>query len=97
CDRDDGIDELVELAAPAAREGGGRITLTFAGRTTLWDRVEYVFECGPETVLYGYKVFGRGALEEVRFFEGFRQNDPRMDQYFYPYFCGPNRALAYHR
>jgi hypothetical protein len=97
CDRDDGIDELIELNAPEVRQDGDTATLTFTGSTTLWERVEYVFKCRPETVLYGYKVFGKGRLEQVRFFEGFRQNDPRMEQYFYPYFCGPKRELAYHR
>ena len=97
CDRDDGIDEVIELAAPRIEERADRILLTFPGRTTLWEKVEYVFECRPTTVLYGYTVYGKGNLEEVRFFEGFRHNDPRMDQYFYPYFCGPKREMAYHR
>ncbi|MDF7827076.1 hypothetical protein P4B35_23840, partial [Pontiellaceae bacterium B12227] len=97
CDRDDGIDELIELGVPAIDQSDDAVMLVFTGRTTLWERVEYVFECRPETVLYGYKVYGKGQLEEVRFFEGFRQNDPRMEQYFYPYFCGPKRELAYHR
>ena len=97
CDRDDGIDALIELAAPEVEELADRILLKFAGRTTLWEKVEYVFECRAATVLYGYTVYGKGKLEDVRFFEGFRHNDPRMDQYFYPYFCGPKRELAYHR
>jgi hypothetical protein len=97
CDRDDGIDELIALQPPRVDEIQDRVLLTFEGRTTLWDRVEYVFDCGAETLVYGYKVFGSGQLETVRFFEGFRQNDPRLEQYFYPYFCGPKRELAYHR
>lgn len=97
CDRDDGIDEVIELAAPRIEERADRIILTFTGRTTLWEKVEYVFDCRAATVLYGYTVYGKGNLEDVRFFEGFRHNDPRMEQYFYPYFCGPKRELAYHR
>ncbi len=97
CDRDDGIDELIDLGAPEVTQEGDRITLSFVGKTTLWDRVVYRFECRPETVLYGYTVHGRGQLETARFFEGFRQDDPRLEQYYYPYFCGPNRKLAYHR
>jgi hypothetical protein len=97
CDRDDGIDEVIELSAPKVTQTGDAVTWVFTGRTTLWERVEYVFECSPERVVYGYKVFGKGKLEEVRFFEGFQQDDPRMEKYFYPYFCGPNRELAYHR
>jgi hypothetical protein len=97
CDRDDGIDELIELKAPEVKKTASGVILTFPGRTTLWDTVEYTFECQSDVVLYGYRVVGSGALEEVRFFEGFRQNDPRMEKYFYPYFCGPKRELAYHR
>ena len=44
CDRDDGIDEVIELADPRIEEGADRILLTFPGRTTLWEKVEYVFE-----------------------------------------------------
>lgn len=97
CDRDDGIDEVIELNGPECEDVGNTVLLTFTGRTTLWDQVEYVFECRPDTILYGYRVFGQGQLERVRFFEGFVHDDPRMKKYFYPYFCGPNRELAYHR
>lgn len=97
CDRDDGIDELVSLDAPTVSEEGGRTLLVFNGRTTLWDQVEYIFTCDDDKVLYHYRVHGQGELETIRFFEGFLKDDPRMDQYFYPYFCGPKRELAYHR
>jgi hypothetical protein len=59
--------------------------------------VEYIFECGPEKIVYKYRVYGRGKLETVRFFEGFLKDDPRMQDAYYPYFCGPGRHLAYHR
>ncbi len=97
CDRDDGIDELVELAAPELSKGDGRATLVFRGKTTLWDKVEYVFTCLPDKVVYHYRVQGKGKLETVRFFEGFLANDPRMNEAFYPYFCGPGRHLAHKR
>ena len=97
CDRDDGIDELISLDAPIVTREANRTSLIFHGRTTLWDDVEYVFECDEQKVLYHYTVKGAGKLETVRFFEGFLKDDPRMSDKFYPYFCGPGRHLAYHR
>ena len=98
CDRDDGIDELLELSSPSIREVSGVGTeIVFVGRTTLWDKVEYVFSCREDAIVYRYKVEGKGRLETVRFFEGFLADDPRMDAAYYPYFCGPGRHLAYKR
>lgn len=97
CDRDEGIDELVSLDAPVVNSTDKGTSLVFRGQTTLWDSVEYVFECDEEKVLYHYTVKGAGKLETVRFFEGFLKDDPRMNDKFYPYFCGPGRHLAYHR
>jgi len=97
CDRDDGIDELVELQAPVIDESPEKTVLVFQGRTSLWDKVEYTFTCTEDQLLYSYKVYGDGELETVRFFEGFLKDDPRMNDKFYPYFCGPGRHLAYHR
>ena len=97
CDRDDGIDELIALDAPTVEEMGSSTVVVFKGQTTLWDEVEYVFECSEEKVLYRYTVKGSGMLETVRFFEGFLKDDPRRADKFYPYFCGPGRHLAYHR
>lgn len=97
CDRDDGIDELITLSAPQVDRNGEVIAITFSGRTTLWDRVDYVFKCDEERIVYCYRVHGDGKLETVRFFEGFLQNDTRRKDMHYPYFCGPGRHLAYHR
>jgi hypothetical protein len=98
CDRDDGIDELLELSKPEVRRTSKEgVDIVFVGRTTLWEKVEYVFSCSEESVVYRYKVRGSGALETVRFFEGFLADDPRMDGAYYPYFCGPGRHMAYKR
>ncbi|MBI9020029.1 MAG: hypothetical protein JEZ10_02075 [Verrucomicrobia bacterium] len=97
CDRDDGIDELIELGAPVINESGDSAVMQFTGKTTLWDKVEYTFELRAEQIVYGYKVYGQGNLENVRYFEGFIKDDPAREKYFYPYFCGPGRHLAYHR
>ena len=56
CDRDDGIDELIDLKAPEVKKTSSGVILTFVGRTTLWDRVEYTFDCQPGVILYGYTV-----------------------------------------
>jgi len=97
CDRDEGIDQLVELKAPQLTEEGGNQCLSFEARTTLWEKAVYTFTFSEDEVLYHYTVSGSGKLETVRFFEGFLENDPRMNDKFYPYFCGPGRHLAYHR
>lgn len=97
CDRDDGIDELVELAAPEVSEEGNVTKIVFMGKTTLWDRVDYIFECDEEKIVYYYRVFGDGQLENIRYFEGFLKEDPRSEEAYYPYFCGPGRHLAHHR
>ena len=97
CDRDELIDELIELAPPEITQRGDRVRVTFVGKTTLWEKVEYAFTCEPDRVVYGYRVYGRGTLDEVRFFEGFVADDPRMDEAYYPYYCGPGRHISFHK
>ena len=97
CDRDDFIDELVEIGEPEVTESQGVTRVTFPAKTTAWDKAEYIFEFDDRRVVYYYKVYGDGNLEDVRFFEGFLKDDPRMDKKFYPYFCGPGRHKALHR
>lgn len=97
CDADDGIDELIELSKPEIDESGDIMVMRFIGKTTLWEKVDYNFELADDQVVYSYKIYGHGKLETVRFFEGFIKDDPRRGKYYYPYFCGPGRHLAYHR
>ena len=97
CDRDERIDEFVRQKSLSVRETGSAVELTAEYETTLWSRAVYTFRCEEERVLYGYTVYGDGKIDSIRFFEGFLQNDPDRDRYFYPYFCGPNRQLSYHR
>jgi hypothetical protein len=97
CDRDEWIDELIEISLPVVEEGKSGVIVTFTAKTTAWDKVEYIFTLTENRVVYHYKVFGSGKLETVRFFEGFLRNDPRMLEKFYPYFCGPGRHLSSHR
>lgn len=97
CDRDERIDTLVSLDKPTVIERGDGATVSFKGRTTLWEAVEYRFVCEPTRVLYSYTVQGKGALDNARFFEGFLEDDPRMEDRYYPYFAGPGRHLAHHR
>lgn len=97
CDHDEWIDELVHIGEPEVREDQSRVIIAFTAKTTAWDKAEYIFTMTEECVSYHYKVFGHGNLETVRFFEGFLHNDPRMNEKYYPYFCGPGRHLALHR
>jgi hypothetical protein len=97
CDHGDGVDELIELGEPELLEENESYTIKFKGKTTLWDSTEYYFKCTSKQVVYGYTVHGNGKLETVRFFEGFQFNDPRINDAYYPYFCGPGRHLAHHR
>ena len=97
CDADEGIDEFVELKSIDTDDVDDIIILTFTAGTTLWDKAEYTFKCEPARVIYGFKVFGSGDIDNVRIFEGFLKDDPRRDIYFYPYFCGPRRELSHHR
>ncbi|MDL2294768.1 hypothetical protein LJC60_09125 [Ruminococcaceae bacterium OttesenSCG-928-D13] len=97
CDRDEAVDEFIDILSHELTEAGGAAKLTFTAQTTLWEKVEYTFTCTDDRVLYGYKVFGSGKIDNVRFFEGFLKDDSRRDIYFYPYFCGPNRKLSHHR
>ena len=55
------------------------IQVVFEGETTLWEHVEYIFECGRDRVSYFYKVLGNGSLDNARFFEGFLRDDPRLE------------------
>jgi len=97
CDRDERIDTLVELGVPAVREKADEVTIAFTGKTTLWSKVDYRFVCTPKRLFYDYTVHGQGALDNARFFEGFLENDPRMENRFYPYYPGPHRAASYRR
>lgn len=97
CDRDEWIDELIEISEPAVREKENEVVVTFTAKTTAWDNVEYIFILTESKVVYRYRVYGKGNLEIVRFFEGFLHNDPRMQEKYYPYFCGPGRHMALHR
>ena len=69
CDCDEKIDEIIQLAQPKIAETTDMIQVVFEGETTLWERVEYIFECGRDRVSYFYKVFGNGSLDNARFFE----------------------------
>ncbi|OHB54183.1 MAG: hypothetical protein A2Y12_17055 [Planctomycetes bacterium GWF2_42_9] len=97
CDRDEMIDELQYLDKPVLRQSDDRIDVIFAGKTTLWNRVEYCFSCYNTRVLYAYKVEGCGSLDDVRFFEGFIKDDPRLLAKFKPAYTGEGRKTAWHR
>ena len=75
----------------------GSYQVKFTAKTTIWDKAEYIFDISEDRVVYYYKIYGEGALEDVRFFEGFLKDDPRMNTKFYPYFCGPGRHMSLHR
>ena len=97
CDKDEWIDSLISLSAPEVKETAEATEIVFVGKTNCWDRVEYTFTCLKDRVLYGYTVHGRGRIENARFFEGFLNNDPRMEEAFYPYFQGAHRSMVYKR
>lgn len=97
CDRDEYIDCLQELGEPAVKETAKKVTVTFTGKTTLWKKVDYIFTCEDNKVLYNYKVTGKGNIDNARFFESFLEEDPRMDKKFFPYFPGWGRHVAFHR
>jgi Glycosyl hydrolases family 31 TIM-barrel domain len=97
CDRDEMIDELVGLEGPTVEECSDCIKITFVGKTTLWEKAEYTFKCMPEKVLYSYLVNGKGTLDNVRFFEGFLEDNPNVKDKGYPFFCGHGRPTSYHR
>ena len=97
CDRDDLIDELIEIDPPLVSESAEAVQLKFIARTTAWDNAVYIFDITEERVVYYYEVYGSGNLENVRFFEGFLNDDPRMASKLYPYFYGTGRHMATHR
>ena len=97
CDRDEEIDSLVSLDAPQLKELADAVEISFMGRTTCWDRVEYTFTCQDDRVLYGYTVHGKGKLENARFFEGFLKDDPKMEEFFYPYINVLNVKMPFKR
>lgn len=96
-DRDERIDEIITLGAPKIKKNADHTEVRFIGRTTLWQKAEYTFQCFEDRVLYSYEVFGNGSLDNARFFEGFLKDDPRMQDRFYPLFCGWGRHVAWHR
>jgi len=97
CDRDEMIDEIIHLENPTIEEKENGVHLSFAGESTLWEKVIYTFHCCEDKVLYSYKVYGSGALDNARFFEGFLRDDPRIKSKNYPFFCGWGRQVAWHR
>jgi len=97
CDRDEFVDEVISLEAPEVVEDGGKITVTLRGKTTLWEKAEYVFECSDKNIRYWYTVHGEGALDDVRLFAGFQADNPKMKGKFRPLYCGPSRLAAHHR
>jgi hypothetical protein len=97
CDRDDDIDSLVKLGTPKVKALPEKIEISFTGKTTCWDKVEYTFVCLDDRVLYGYTVYGSGKLENARFFEGFLADDPKMKDFFYPYINTLNNKMTYKR
>jgi len=96
-DRDEWIDEIISLDVPKISRKSDHVCVSFTGRTTLWDKVEYIFQCFKDRLLYSYTVFGRGNLDNARFFEGFLKDDPRNDERRYPLYCGWGRHVAWHR
>jgi len=97
CDQEKDIDRCIDITGYSIKNAGGVIKAVFSGKSTVWSRAEYVFECRQDTVIYAYTVFGKGNIERGRFFEGYLKNDPKLDEYGYPYFCGPWRKKSYHR
>ncbi len=97
CDRDEGIDELRSLEAPKVAKNASKVTVTFAGVTTLWEKAQYTFTCQEDKVLYAYKVSGAGKLDSARFFEGFVENDPRQAKGFCPWFPWGYKDEVWHR
>jgi hypothetical protein len=97
CDRDENIDMLVALDKPQIKETYGQIEISFTGKTTCWDKVVYTFTCLVDRILYGYTVYGKGRLENARFFEGFLADDPKMKEFFYPYINVLNITMPYKR
>ena len=97
CDCDERIDEIITLDFPEIKEFSNSVKLVFSGTTSLWEKVEYIFECFEINVLYSYRVMGKGKLDNARFFEGFIANDPRLDKKFRPAFIGSSRKNSWHR
>ncbi|MFA6294237.1 MAG: TIM-barrel domain-containing protein [Victivallales bacterium] len=97
CDRDEMIDELISMELPSIKESAKAINVVFEGRTTLWEKAEYMFTCTDERVIYGYKVHGTGNLDNARFFEGFMQEKPQLKNTYLPTYCGWSRESSWHR
>ncbi len=97
CDRDELIDEVIALNAPEISETPEGATVVFEGKTTLWGKVDYIFECREDKVLYHFKVYGAGRLDEVCFFGGFEADNPNIKGKAKPLFCGPGRHISHHR
>ncbi|HPN85309.1 MAG TPA: hypothetical protein PK821_08250, partial [Victivallales bacterium] len=94
CDRDEMIDELVKIGQPEIKESAKTVVVKFDAETTLWKKAEYTFTCTDEQVLYGYRVHGKGRLDNARFFEGFLQEKPQLKNTYLPTYCGWSRESS---
>jgi hypothetical protein len=50
---------------------GDGCLLAADGRSSVWDRKRYTFECAHDWFAYGVEVEGRNDVQDMRFFEGF--------------------------
>ena len=97
CDRDELIDELILLSSPVIEESDGVVKIIFEGKTTLWDKIQYIFECYEKKVIYRFIVYGTGSIDVISFFEGFEFDNPNVKGKYKPIFCGPSRLASHHR
>ncbi|MBN1919091.1 MAG: hypothetical protein JW889_14390 [Verrucomicrobia bacterium] len=70
-DTTDGGDLVGPVNAWKVDRRGESHTLSGEGASGLWKRKRYTIECADDWFAFGIEVEGQGAIETVRFFEGF--------------------------
>lgn len=75
------LDELLEAGPPEARAiADGVVEITQEARTTLWPRKRAVLRSYPNRLEYWLELDGRGALDEVCFFEAGTRSELYSDR-----------------
>ncbi|MDQ6673334.1 MAG: hypothetical protein M3069_21765 [Chloroflexota bacterium] len=90
CDADGQLDVLGALDGPHIDQDRGETAIVWHASTSLWQSVEYRFTCCADSLRFGYRVVGQGAVDRARYFCSALEDDtelwsvPRFDWLFNP-------------
>lgn len=65
-------DDETGISLPDIKKEGDEITVIWTGKSTLWDKKEYVFHLTPSFFSYVVRLYGSGTVDSIDFFAGDR-------------------------